>query len=131
MRLGVPVASSLKDREAAADFVAAIPIGYARPHSVMGLAGTDLDPRTPLEVALGTIAAWPVLDVLGRFLRRPVRPLLVPATEILGAINAAYQQASDNSAHVVEGGMTQAATRTNSRVSTSSAGNRSRVLIRL
>jgi general secretion pathway protein E len=103
VRLGIPVASTLKDREAAADFVAVIPIGYARQHLVLGLAGSELDSRGPLEVAVGSVAAWPVLDVLGRFLRRPVRPLLVPATEILAAINLAYQQTADNSAHVVEG----------------------------
>ena len=87
--LGVPFAASLAAYPTSADFVAAVPIAFARRHKVLGLIGPAAD---HLLVALGDPAAWPQLQIVARFLSRPVRPIFAPTDVVMAAVNAAYQQ---------------------------------------
>ena len=50
------------------------------------------NPQSPVSVALATLDAWPQLDVVGRFLDRPIEPLFAPHEQIRAAINRAYQE---------------------------------------
>src|SRR3954447_26137624 len=85
--LGLAFADDLPARPASAEFVERIPIGFARQHGVIGLSGGN--GRMP--VALGDLANWDQLRVLGRSLGRPVEPVLAPPADVAAAINAAYQ----------------------------------------
>jgi general secretion pathway protein E len=99
-RLEVPVLSTLSGRTAAASFVKQIPIGFARRNLVLGLAGND---DQSLDVAIANISRWQVLDVISRHLDRDVNPILVPDTEVLAAVNRAYEQKSDEAQSLVSG----------------------------
>jgi general secretion pathway protein E len=79
---------SLESCEPHPEFVARIPIAYARQHGVLGLAGDDRRMKLAVKDAedVGT------MQVVARYLRRTVWPVLVPPDELSRAINAAYQQ---------------------------------------
>jgi general secretion pathway protein E len=88
-RLGVRYADAISAFPTSADFVASVPIAFARKHGVLGLI--DADGATTL-VALGDLNSWDQLDVIGRFLGKPVEPIFAPPQVIRAAINEAYQQ---------------------------------------
>src|SRR5947207_6517212 len=69
--LGVPFVEDLAERTPAAEFIAAIPIAFARRHLVLGLAGDN----GRITVALGDPANWEQLQVVSRFLNKPVTPI--------------------------------------------------------
>ncbi len=103
--LGVAFAPSLAAYPTSADFLAAVPIAFARRHKLLGL----IDPDPPaaaggghLLVALGDPAAWPQLQVVARFLGRPVRPLFAPPAAVLAAVNVAYQQRTGQAQAVID-----------------------------
>src|SRR5437016_346963 len=64
MALGVPYAEVLSSYPTASDFVATIPIAFARQHGVLGLAGDD----GQLLIALADPANWEQLQVVSRTL---------------------------------------------------------------
>jgi general secretion pathway protein E len=99
-RLHVPALSTLTGRTAAASFVKEIPIGFARRNVVLGLVGDDDE---ALDVAIGDVSRWQILDVISRHLDRYVNPILVPETEVLTAINRAYEHKSDEAQTLVSG----------------------------
>jgi general secretion pathway protein E len=89
--LGLTVVESLGGREPSAEFVERIPIHFARQHGVLGLAGEN----GKLSVAVSDSsfpAAWDALQVVSRFLSRPVQPLIAPAALVSAAINEAYER---------------------------------------
>src|SRR5881227_3388848 len=96
--LGLPFVSDLSARPASAEFVERIPIGFARQHGVIGLSGGN--GRMP--VALGDLANWDQLQVLSRFLGRPVEPVLASPADVAAAINAAYQQRTGQAQTFIE-----------------------------
>lgn len=101
--LNVPWTDDLRERRVALSFVEQFPIRFARQHAVVAFTTGEADNQTdPLEVAISSIAAWPVLDIVRRHLRRRVMPLFAPEDRILTAINAAYQQ-RDGQAHTAMG----------------------------
>src|SRR5204863_8963357 len=101
-QLGIEFVEDLAARPASAQFLEKIPIAFARRHGILGLAGGDDGSpngdvggqRVVLVIATKDLseAAQDVLQVVGRFLGRPVRPLLAPESAIASAINVAYQQ---------------------------------------
>jgi general secretion pathway protein E len=105
--LGLSFISDLSARSPSAEFVEKVPIGFARQHGVIGLAGGD--GRMP--VALGDLSAWDQLQVLSRFLGKPVEPLLAPPADVAAAINDAYQQRTGQAQTFIEkldtGGLTE------------------------
>jgi general secretion pathway protein E len=86
--LGVRYCDELGDYAPCSEFVTAIPIAFAREHQVIGV----LDENSSVLVAVGDLADWGQLDVVARFLRRSVEPVLAPPAAVHAAINAAYQQ---------------------------------------
>jgi general secretion pathway protein E len=96
--LGLSFAEDLASRTAAPEFVERIPIGFARQHGVIGLTGGN--GRMP--VALGDLANWDQLQVLSRFLGRPVEAVLAPPADVTAAINAAYQQRTGQAQTFIE-----------------------------
>jgi general secretion pathway protein E len=85
---------------ASALFLQRIPIAFARDHRVLGLAGDD---HAELRVAVADDRQWPALDIVARYLGRPVRPVIAPAEQIVAAIGRLYQQrGSETQAFVQE-----------------------------
>ena len=99
-QFGITCETSLSSYPTSADFVAAVPIAFARRHGAIGLV--DPNDGTRLVVALSDIAAWPQLQVIARFLRRPVRPVLASAGIVTAAIDAAYQQQTGRATAMIE-----------------------------
>src|SRR3954466_15141598 len=86
-----PQVESLGGREPSAEFVERVPIHFARQHGVLGLVGDD--GRLPVAVADEKLAgAWDALQVVSRFLGRPVQPIVAPARLVSAAINDAYER---------------------------------------
>ena len=101
--LDIPWTDDLRERRVALSFVEQFPIRFARQHAVVALTTGDADNQSdPVEVAISSLASWPVLDLVRRHMRRPVTPLFAPEDRILAAINAAYQQ-RDGQAHTAMG----------------------------
>jgi general secretion pathway protein E len=89
--LGLPTVESLGGREPSAEFVERVPIHFARQHGVLGLVGDN--GRLPVAVADEKLAgALDALQVVSRFLGRPVQPLVAPARLVAAAINDAYER---------------------------------------
>lgn len=81
-----------------AEFIERVPISFARRHKLLGLAGDSHSMR----VAVPAKGAFSSLDLLSRFLERPLIPVFVADSDILKAINQAYQQRTGNADIVVE-----------------------------
>ena len=91
-KLGLPFIADLTRREASAAFVERVPIDFARRHGLLGLAPGTVDDASPMPVAMAGVAAVEQLEIVARFLGRPVAPALAPAVDVANAINAAYQR---------------------------------------
>jgi len=93
----------LRNRLPYSEFVARVPIAYARRHAVLAFACDAGEPGGDrIVVAICSLASWPQLDVVGRYLKRTVQPVLAPEDQILAAINNAYQQRDGQAASLVE-----------------------------
>jgi general secretion pathway protein E len=97
-RLGAPFLESLGGRAPSAEFIERVPIGFARQHLLLGLASDE----PSLPVVLGDVAGWRLLDVLSRYLKRTVTGCFAPRTQVIAAINAAYQQRTGQAQHMIE-----------------------------
>jgi general secretion pathway protein E len=96
--MDVRFCSSLSSLPTSADFVSAIPIGFARQHVVLGL----LDAEGRSLLALGDLGQWQQLDLLSRILRKSLTPVLAPPAVIVAAINEAYQQRTGQAQAFIE-----------------------------
>jgi len=101
--LGLPFVGDLSARPASAEFVEKIPIGFARQHGIIGLAAdANGNGNGRMPVALGDLSAWGQLQVLSRFLGKPVEPMLAPPADVAAAINAAYQERTGQAQTFIE-----------------------------
>src|SRR3954451_13296435 len=86
----LPTVDSLGGREPSAEFVERVPIHFARQHGLLGLVGEN--GKLPVAVADTKAGdAWDALQVVSRYLGRPVQPLVAPAAQVSAAINEAYE----------------------------------------
>jgi general secretion pathway protein E len=98
VELGIDQLTDLSQHAASALFMEKVPIGFARRHCVFGLAAEG----SHVPVAMAHIANLELLQVLSRYLGKPVRPVLASGEQILGAINAAYQQRTGQAQSFIE-----------------------------
>ena len=94
----MPVWNSLAELRPSAQFVEQIPIGFARQHLMLGMASGN----NTLIVALGSSAGWRQLDVVSRYLKRPVSAIFAPEETVRTAINAAYALRSGQTQKLLE-----------------------------
>ena len=87
-RVGVEFVADPAGRGADGDFVRRVPIAFARRNGLIGLHHDDGD--GPLAVALSDPRNVEALQVVGRYLNRPVTPVLSPPDAVNAAIDAAY-----------------------------------------
>jgi general secretion pathway protein E len=95
---GVPFLTDLRDRAPSARFLERIPIGFARQHCLLGLAGDD-DAMLPIVVR--SLDDLPLAEVAARHVGRLAEPLLAPEADIRAAVNAAYQQRAGEAQTVI------------------------------
>jgi general secretion pathway protein E len=95
---GVNFAPTLAGYTPAADFVAAVPIAFARRHRVLGVSAAD----GQALLAIGDASSLEQLQILSRFLERTLRPILAPPEIVLAAINDAYQQRTGQAQAMIE-----------------------------
>ncbi|MCC5828821.1 MAG: Flp pilus assembly complex ATPase component TadA [Phycisphaeraceae bacterium] len=88
---GIEFCRDLVGRPASMAFTHRIPIAFARRYLLLGLASDSKD-HEELAVAAGSSEGLAHLDVVSRYLRRPVAPILASPSSVLTAINLAYQQ---------------------------------------
>jgi len=96
--LGLEFTESLARWPASHEFLALVPIGFARRHAVLGVAADGGSVR----LALADLGQWPQVQALQQRLGRPLAPLFAPRAEILRAINAAYETQSGQAEQVIE-----------------------------
>ena len=96
--MGLPFLADLSELPVSPEFLAAVPIAFARRHGLVGLTRRN----GSVSVALADVAQWPQLQALAKLLRLQVEPALAPRAEIVRAINAAYQQQSGQARQVIE-----------------------------
>ncbi len=96
--LGLAYIDDLTQQQACPQFVEKVPISFARQHGVLGLASEN----GRLSVAIGDIGGWGQLDVIARFLGRPIHPVMAPPAQVAAAINAAYQQRNGQAQDFIE-----------------------------
>ncbi len=98
----IATVTSLVGYSASAEFVATIPIGFARRHAVLGLVGGSAERDNRLLVALSDLESWEQAQVVSRLLDRPITPILAPRDVILAAVNHAYEQRTGQAQAMVE-----------------------------
>lgn len=87
-RLCIEFVADLIDRSGCERFVREVPIAHARRHGVLGLNASG----NALVVAVSSLDSYEPLDVISRFLGRPVVPLLTLPGALSAAINRAYEE---------------------------------------
>jgi len=96
--LGLDYIENLSELPVSHEFLAGIPISFARRHGLVGFASEN----GSLRVALADPASWNCLHTLEKVLGRKVQVLFAPRSEILRTINQAYQQQSGQAQRVIE-----------------------------
>ncbi len=101
---GIPLIDDLLQRAPDPAFVERVPIHFARHHQLIGLA----DAFSPqgnsgerLSVAAASLVNPAALQTVARFMGRPVAAALAPASDVVEAINAAYQQRTGQARHFI------------------------------
>lgn len=96
--LGIPFLDSVSGRPPLPDFVRQFPIGFAREHSVLAVAGDGANATLLMPGPEATAQ----LDVVRRVLARVLEPAFVPRGEIAKAINRAYEQQNSRTDTVLD-----------------------------
>src|SRR5579863_10001298 len=97
----LPFAASLSDYPTSSEFVAAIPIAFARRYKMLGLAPRDAGVGR-ITIAISDVSNWEQLQVVSRLLGRPVGAIVAPPSIVLAAINEAYQQRTGQAQEFIE-----------------------------
>lgn len=97
-QFGLPFADSVTDEEVDSTLVARVPIAFARQRGCLPLREQE---SGAIRVALADPRALDVAADLRALFGRPVEPLVVPASSILAAINAAYDEAQGSAEAVM------------------------------
>jgi len=96
--LGLEYAEDLTGRAISHEFLGKVPIGFARRHGVIGLAGSN----GTVSVAVADVAQWGQLQTLAKLLDKRIEPVLAPREQILRAINIAYQQQTGQADRLID-----------------------------
>jgi hypothetical protein len=96
--LGIEFTESLTHLPASRDFLSRVPIGFARSHCLLGLAGEN----GSMRLAMADLAQWPQVRILTKTIGRPVVPLFAPREEILRAVSAAYETQTGQAERVIQ-----------------------------
>ncbi len=99
LQLDLEVMESIEDKELRFDLVEQLPIQYLKKHEIFPFQSED----GILRIAVNDPLDLEVLDDLRiLFGQNEIRPVLVPAREILSAINRTYGQANDTTEQIMQ-----------------------------
>ena len=99
LQLDLEVMESIDDKELRFDLVEQLPIQYLKKHKIFPFQSED----GTLRIAVNDPLDLEVLDDLRiLFGQNEIRPVLVPAREILSAINRTYGQANDTAEQLMQ-----------------------------
>ena len=99
LQLDLEVMESIDDKELRFDLVEKLPIQYLKKHEIFPFQSED----GTLRIAVNDPLDLEVLDDLRiLFGQNEIRPVLVPAREILSAINRTYGQANDTAEQLMQ-----------------------------
>ena len=99
LQLDLEVMESIDDKELRFDLVEQLPIQYLKKHEIFPFQSED----GTLRIAVNDPLDLEVLDDLRiLFGQNEIRPVLVPAREILSAINRTYGQANDTAEQIMQ-----------------------------
>ena len=99
LQLDLEVMESIDDEELRFDLVEQLPIQYLKKHEIFPFQSED----GTLRIAVNDPLDLEVLDDLRiLFGQNEIRPVLVPAREILSAINRTYGQANDTTEQIMQ-----------------------------
>lgn len=99
LQLDLEVMESIDDKELRFDLVEQLPIQYLKKHEIFPFQSED----GTLRIAVNDPLDLEVLDDLRiLFGQNEIRPVLVPAREILSAINRTYGQANDTAEQLMQ-----------------------------
>ena len=99
LQLDLEVRESIDDKELRFDLVEQLPIQYLKKHEIFPFQSED----GTLRIAVNDPLDLEVLDDLRiLFGQNEIRPVLVPAREILSAINRTYGQANDTTEQIMQ-----------------------------
>ena len=99
LQLDLEVMESIDDKELRFDLVEKLPIQYLKKHEIFPFQSED----GTLRIAVNDPLDLEVLDDLRiLFGQNEIRPVLVPAREILSAINRTYGQANDTAEQIMQ-----------------------------
>lgn len=99
LQLDLEVMESIDDKELRFDLVEQLPIQYLKKHEVFPFQSED----GTLRIAVNDPLDLEALDDLRiLFGQNEIRPVLVPAREILSAINRTYGQANDTAEQIMQ-----------------------------
>ena len=99
LQLDLEVVESIDDKELRFDLVEQLPIQYLKKHEIFPFQSED----GTLRIAVNDPLDLEVLDDLRiLFGQNEIRPVLVPAREILSAINRTYGQANDTTEQIMQ-----------------------------
>jgi general secretion pathway protein E len=99
LQLDLEVMESIEDKELRFDLVEQLPIQYLKKHEIFPFQSED----GTLRIAVNDPLDLEVLDDLRiLFGQNEIRPVLVPAREILSAINRTYGQANDTTEQIMQ-----------------------------
>jgi general secretion pathway protein E len=99
LQLDLEVIESIDDKELRFDLVEQLPIQYLKKHEIFPFESED----GTLRIAVNDPLDLEVLDDLRiLFGQNEIRPVLVPAREIISAINRTYGQANDTAEQIIQ-----------------------------
>jgi general secretion pathway protein E len=99
LQLDLEVMESIDDKELRFDLVEQLPIQYLKKHEIFPFQSED----GTLRIAVNDPLDLEVLDDLRiLFGQNEIRPVLLPAREILSAINRTYGQANDTTEQIMQ-----------------------------
>jgi len=99
LQLDLEVMESIEDKELRFDLVEQLPIQYLKKHEIFPFQSED----GTLRIAVNDPLDLEVLDDLRiLFGQNEIRPVLMPAREILSAINRTYGQANDTTEQIMQ-----------------------------
>ncbi len=96
--MGLTFTESLADMPVSNEFLASIPIAFARQHSLLGFVSDN----GTMPVVIADISQWPQLQTISKLLNKRISPIVAPQDEIMRTINIAYQQQSSQAQRVIE-----------------------------
>jgi general secretion pathway protein E len=95
--LQVPILNTLLDMQPWPEFVQITPISYCRQNTVVAMLAAD-DTRI---IAFSNIDSWQHADIVGRWLKTPVKAVLCSQPEIEAAINRSYEEKTDTTSSLL------------------------------